>query len=136
MSDPDSDHAPPLPDIVQDSRLPTELAAGRMVHSRLESDPARARWPRLVEETWLRRRELGSGAFGSVCLETCISGPRAGGLRAVKEIRKPPRGREGPAANYAPDLEATAKFSHERVSLPFPIARRLPLGWDGGVVAS
>lgn len=68
------------------------------------------------EETWKRKRILGRGAYGTVWLEerTAGSGPRDGEshLRAIKEIRKRPH--VSSASEFHRELEAIAKFSHDR----------------------
>ncbi|KAH6962015.1 kinase-like domain-containing protein [Ilyonectria sp. MPI-CAGE-AT-0026] len=68
------------------------------------------------EETWKRKRILGRGAYGTVWLEECIasSGQPHGAshLRAIKEIRKHPY--VSSASEFYRELEAIAKFSHER----------------------
>ncbi|KAF7558250.1 hypothetical protein G7Z17_g92 [Cylindrodendrum hubeiense] len=68
-----------------------------------------------TEEKWERKRRLGRGAYGTVWLEKCIesSGPRNGesDLRAVKEIHKLPN---VSTSEFHRELEAIAKFSHER----------------------
>jgi hypothetical protein len=77
-----------------------------------------------VEERWQRKKELGSGGFGTVWLETCVSSSsyssssngNQNGLRAVKEIRT--GGSTSLAAmDYTRELEAIAKFSQAQVRI-------------------
>lgn len=69
-----------------------------------------------LEDTWKRKRILGHGAYSTVWLEECIasSGPRDGEshLRAIKEIHKRPH--VSSASEFHRELEAIAKFSHDR----------------------
>jgi serine/threonine protein kinase len=97
-------------DLVRDSKLHTEFPSGITKHVKYVSSRS-ARQGRLrVEESWKRQQTLGRGSFGQVWLETCISGPDQGKLRAVKEIAK-----GGSAIDYERELEAIAKFSHSNV---------------------
>ncbi|KAH7146670.1 kinase-like domain-containing protein [Dactylonectria estremocensis] len=98
-----------VPDLVHDSRLTTcFLPNGATQHTVYHQ--SRNRRPARVNETWYRQRELGNGSFGCVWLERCASGPAEGKLRAVKDIRKDP----SLPVSYSRELEAMAKFSHER----------------------
>ncbi|TQW10191.1 protein kinase [Cordyceps javanica] len=106
----DCHHFPALPDIVRDARLEAEFftthtkivsyASGTSVHER------RLR----IEELWFRDRQLGHGAYGIVHLERCERGGRAR-LRAVKQIKK--NIASGEPLDYARELEAIMKFSHQ-----------------------
>ncbi|KAJ4264718.1 hypothetical protein NW764_015803 [Fusarium oxysporum] len=99
-----------VPDLVRDSRLPTcFLPSGATQHTIYRvSDQSPHRRPSRINETWYRQRELGSGGFGCVWLERCVSGPTDGKVRAVKEIRKDP----SLPVPFSRELEAMAKFSH------------------------
>ena len=99
-------------DFVQDWRLPTVFLSDGIQHTlwRRSRSGGRRRTPR--EETWRRERDLGSGSFGQVYLERSVSGPKKGRLRALKAIRKDV---DSPAVDYARELQAAAKFSHDRV---------------------
>jgi len=121
----------PLPDIVLDSQLKTEITDGKTIHSFLKSDPARRKRPRRVEESWVRRTKLGSGSFGEVWLEICVGGPQQGSRRAVKEIKK-----SQSAENHARELEAIAKFSQQPVcSGGAQVASGVPLSLDANTNA-
>ncbi|KAH7124522.1 kinase-like domain-containing protein [Dactylonectria macrodidyma] len=101
-----------VPDFVRDSRMMTRfLPSGATEHTvyRVSHQSPHLR-PCRINEMWYRRRELGNGSFGCVWLEKCASGPAEGKLRAVKEIRKDP----SLPVPYLRELEAMAKFSHER----------------------
>jgi hypothetical protein len=100
-------------DLVRDSKLESSILDDYTIHTKYISNPATGERRTRVEERWQRTKELGRGSYGVVWLEKCTSGPGSGQLRAVKELRKEP-------ANVSPihyhrELEAIAKFSHERV---------------------
>jgi hypothetical protein len=104
-----------ISDLVLDSKIETSFLDGgshiRHVRTTLGSS-ARHRQLR-TEETWQRKRSLGMGTYGVVWLEQCIDGKERKRVRAVKEIRK-----DGnlPTSFLFRELEAIAKFSHDRVS--------------------
>jgi hypothetical protein len=101
-----------LPDLVLDSRLHTEFRESITVHSYHEIGGGR-RFFR--EEHWKQERFLGRGGFGQVRLERCITQrTKQNSLRAVKVINKPLHPSESLDLNR--ELEAIAKFSHDRVS--------------------
>ncbi|KAJ4230755.1 hypothetical protein NW757_013953 [Fusarium falciforme] len=99
-------------DLVRDFQLTTCFLAGDRTQHTVNrvSDRARHRRPSRINETWSREQELGSGGFGCVWLERCVSGPAEGKLRAVKEIRKDP----SLLVSYSRELEAMARFSHKK----------------------
>ena len=66
-----------------------------------------------TEEIWKQERQIGSGGFGSVWLETCTSGIQKGTIRAMKKIAV--RQTSSRDAAYIRELEAIAKFSHRKV---------------------
>ena len=102
-----------LSDLVRDWKLESVVEDDITLQIRHVSNAAAGLWRQRVEERWKRTRELGRGSFGVVWLEECTSGPSNGQLRAVKELRKTRRSM--PPAYYSKELEAIAKFSHERV---------------------
>jgi hypothetical protein len=102
-----------LPDIVRDSELVTEILGDHIIHAQYVSNPARRQRQQRLDEKWARKKKLGGGSFGTVWLETCVSGPSMGSVRAVKEIIKPEGTKSGP--DYGRELEAITKFSHRRV---------------------
>lgn len=105
-----------LPNLVTDSKLETGFRAGsplETIHVFHESDRSSQR--RLVSrsESWQRQKKIGCGAFGSVWLEKCTKGGRSDiGLRVIKQIDRDPR---FPRIDYSRELEAIAKFSHQKV---------------------
>jgi len=101
---------PDLPDLVRDSKIETKSDNNGVFHHVFFETGQSAR-QRLVrrEEQWVRERELGRGAFGTVFLERCTS-TGGGTLRAVKELRKFVT--VGQEVDYLMELEAIAKFSH------------------------
>ncbi|KAH7022221.1 kinase-like domain-containing protein [Ilyonectria destructans] len=106
-------HLPHVSDLIRDSQLTTRfLPDGTTQHAIYSTRVQSGRRRRIrVEETWRKERELGNGTFGRVWLEGCIAGPATGKLRAVKEIDK---NSEVSAIDYSRELEAVAKFSHEK----------------------
>ncbi|KAH7171278.1 kinase-like domain-containing protein [Dactylonectria macrodidyma] len=106
--------APPgrTSDLVRDSQLRTAVSLGLTHHTYYESNLDSQRRRTRIKETWRRGRELGNGTFGRVWQETCEAGPKCSQLRAVKEI---PKDRTlSSSIDYARELEAMAKFSHDR----------------------
>jgi hypothetical protein len=103
-------------DVIRDARLDATFADGKIQHplytSAPSGGPTRER-PLKGVQTWTRRKELGSGTFGTVWLEECSDGAQAGMLRAVKEVRKAPMRING--IDYGRELEAVLKFSHQKV---------------------
>jgi len=95
-----------LSDIARDSRLDIEVFADHAIHTYYSSNPAAGRIQ--VRDKWERKGKLGSGGFATVYLESCVSGPNSGELRAVKVINK------RLTTNWDRELETIAKFSHER----------------------
>ena len=67
------------------------------------------------EEYWRQVSRIGSGAYGSVWLEKCVQGHRDVEVQAVKEVSTRPL-RSGLQIDYSRELEAIAKFSHDKVS--------------------
>jgi hypothetical protein len=67
----------------------------------------------------VREDNLGTGAFGTVWLEKLITENGEEKYRAVKEIRKRVHGSK--IIDYNRELEAIAKFSHQRVRESFYI---------------
>ncbi|KAF7547010.1 hypothetical protein G7Z17_g8020 [Cylindrodendrum hubeiense] len=119
---------PRMSDLVVESKIDAtwDPATEQTTHVRTAVGVS-ARLRRLkTEETWQRKRVLGHGAYGTVWLEQRIakSGSQHGesNLRAIKEIRKRP---EASAYFFHRELEAIAKFSHERFKHCFVYS----LGW-------
>ncbi|KAF2967847.1 hypothetical protein GQX73_g5786 [Xylaria multiplex] len=105
-------------DLVQDLRLETSISPdGDTQHTYMHSEPDSGERAVLVTENWKQSRLLGRGGFGSVWLETCISGPRQGEFRAVKEIKKQDISADF-TIDYSRELQAVAKFSHRKVARP------------------
>lgn len=106
-----SNESPLNSDLVQDSRLPTTiLPDGETKHTIWRSDKSGRRRRSRKDEIWRREpgKKIGSGSFGQVWLERSSTGR----VRALKAIRKEP---QFSAMAYARELEAVAKFSHDRV---------------------
>lgn len=102
-----------LSDLARDSKLETRFHGKYTRHRFIESDPIQGARDVVREEYWTREKLVGSGAFGRVWCERCVKGAKDYNIRAVKEIIKPPS--YGKRVDYSRELEAIAKFSHERV---------------------
>jgi len=103
-----------LPDLVRDSQLDVELRDGCTVHVCFEYSPSSRQRAVPTEEIWKQERQIGSGGFGSVWLETYTSGIQKGAIRAVKKIAV--RQTSSRDAAYIRELEAIAKFSHRKIA--------------------
>lgn len=103
-----------IPDLVRDSRLETRFHTKYTAHRFHELDLTNGAKTVIRVEYWQRQRRIGGGSYGRVWLERCVKGGRDHDVRAVKEIDKPPQARKH--INYHRELEAIAKFSHDRVS--------------------
>lgn len=103
-----------LPELVRDSRLVTEATGVETVHIR---PSARRNRPR--REKWILTKVIGQGGGGSVWLQKQVEGSEIGTLRAVKVIRTDTDRNSTSASSsrrFVRELEATAKFSQEKVS--------------------
>jgi hypothetical protein len=103
-----------LPDLVRDSKLETCIFDGTIVHTYYETDSKSLRRAVPRNERWQRQNLIGAGSYGSVWLEKCIQGQRDIELRAVKQIAIAAHPRSKSMA-YSRELEAIAKFSHQKV---------------------
>ncbi|CAI6094766.1 unnamed protein product [Clonostachys chloroleuca] len=104
-------------DLVRDSKLDTSFTGEDVVcHTSYTFHPRNRHNRIVVEEKWKLERYLGRGGFGQVDLQKCVQGPKEGELRAVKMIVKNPFNDETKKINYDRELEAIAKFSHEKAS--------------------
>ena len=104
---------PRLPDLVLDSKLDTEIDKDYTIHTYYESkvDSLERAAPRI--EYWKQGKYLGKGSFGSVWLQECTENRQGAGVRAVKKIVI---GKPATEDKYCVrELEAIAKFSHQRV---------------------
>ena len=113
---------PPIPDLVQISKLEThfDLDSNCTRHVRYETGTTSRRRRIRKEEKWSREKGLGHGSSGVVWLERCIQGDHEGQVRAVKEVRKPK------SDDYYRELEAIALFSHTKVGLSAFLAHHCP----------
>jgi Protein tyrosine and serine/threonine kinase len=103
-----------VPDLVLDSRLRTRFNGSEAIHSFVEIDGAGRRTDR--KEHWKWERGLGRGGFGQIQLERCVTtGTKKDAMRAVKIISKQTNSRM--SLDFNRELEAIAKFSHDRVGL-------------------
>jgi hypothetical protein len=102
-------------DLIWDSKLDTRFDPGFTVHTYREVLTSSERRVVQRQEYWHRESRVGGGEYACVWLEKCMHGHRDVELQAVKEVStKPLRG--GRQIKYSRELEAIAKFSHDKVS--------------------
>ncbi|KAK5631506.1 hypothetical protein RRF57_007220 [Xylaria bambusicola] len=102
-------------DLVQDLRLETSVGHdGVTKHTYAHAEPGSGQRAVPVTENWKQSRLLGRGGCGTVWLEVCVSGPKQGEFRAVKEIKKQDIWAD--TIDYGRELQAVAKFSHRKYS--------------------
>jgi hypothetical protein len=111
-----------IPDLVRDSKLDTRFHSGYTSHVYYESGPTALERVIPREEHWKRVKNIGRGAYGNVWLEQCVKGQAHVEWRAVKQISKPRQPVK--LMNYNRELEAIAKFSHQKVSTSIRIDSR------------
>jgi hypothetical protein len=123
---------PPVSDLVRDSKLETQFSQKYTQHVYYVSGVTPHQRKVRKEERWVRGDNLGTGAFGTVWLEKLVTENGEEKYRAVKEIRK--RVHWSKTIDYNRELEAIAKFSHQRVRgnfyiriLPSSLVPSLPL---------
>ena len=104
---------PPVPDLVRDSKLETIFYEKYTQHIYHVSGANPRQRKVRKEECWERCGNLGTGTFGTVWLEKLIVDNSEEKYRAVKEIRKGMQ--QSSAIDYSRELEAIAKFSHQKV---------------------
>ncbi|KAK3683414.1 kinase-like domain-containing protein [Podospora appendiculata] len=97
-------------DLVKDSELETKFFDDHLRHIFYRRGTNATDRRIRLSEKWVRNRQLGSGSFGTVWLETCKKTVRQGTptTRAVKEIKVDPR------IDITRELEAIAKFSNNK----------------------
>lgn len=104
-----------LSDLVRDSKLETQLLGSSIQHIFYDTGSSAKQRRVRREERWARQKFVGQGAYGRVYLEQCETGGSSR-LRAVKEIKKSVT--IGEEIDYMRELEAVAKFSHQKVNAP------------------
>ncbi|KIW24675.1 uncharacterized protein PV07_10377 [Cladophialophora immunda] len=99
-------------DLILDSKLETQFESSFTVHTYREICAISER--RVIrKEYWHRESHIRNGAYGGVWLEKCVQGHRDVQMRAVKQLSiKPSRNAE--RIDYSRELQAIAKFSHEK----------------------
>lgn len=102
-------------DLILDSKLDTRFDSGFTVHVYREVPTNLERRVVQREEYWRRVSPIGAGAYGNVWLEKCVQGQRDVETRAVKQVSTRPL-RNGRQIDFSRELEAIAKFSHDKVS--------------------
>ncbi|KAH0551390.1 hypothetical protein GP486_007397, partial [Trichoglossum hirsutum] len=103
---------PPASDLVRDSKLETTFCKEYTQHVYHVSGANLRQRKIRKEERWEKCRTIGSGSFGSVQLERLITDSSEEKYRAVKKIKKSTQ--QSSAIDYNRELEAIAKFSHEK----------------------
>ena len=111
-------------DLVVDSKLDTQFHSRYTVHVYREVCNDSERRVVQRQEYWRPISEIGAGAYGRVWLEKCVHGQRDIETRAVKKVSLRPL-RNGKQIDFSRELEAIAKFSHDKASSePLSIAFR------------
>ncbi|KAI0148960.1 kinase-like domain-containing protein [Pestalotiopsis sp. NC0098] len=100
-----------LSDLVHDSKIETQLVGSCIQHTFYDTGSSAKQRRVRREERWVRQKFVGQGAYGRVYLEQCETGGSSR-LRAVKEIKKSVT--IGEEIDYVRELEAVAKFSHQK----------------------
>jgi serine/threonine protein kinase len=112
-------HSSPLPDLVKDSQLQAAFRGDTTVHRTTSTDSHGRRVKH--QEQWKIEEYLGQGAYGRVWKESRVSNENdeeaVAKVRAVKMILKPQHASKG--FDYNRELEAIAKFSHQRYESRF-----------------
>ncbi|KAF3021955.1 hypothetical protein E8E14_009683 [Neopestalotiopsis sp. 37M] len=103
---------PRASDLVHDSKLETKFIGHDTRHISYRSVASTQQRRVRVDELWNRKRKVGDGTYGRVWLELCSEGPKAGELRAVKEIPKVQTNKA--KTDYTKELEAITKFSQAK----------------------
>jgi hypothetical protein len=104
---------PPVSDLIRDSKLETMFHDKYTQHVYYVSGANPRQRMMRKEEHWERRGILGSGTFGTVWLEKLITDNSEEKYRAIKGIKKGMH--QSGAIDYSRELEAIAKFSHQKV---------------------
>jgi calcium/calmodulin-dependent protein kinase I len=102
-------------ELVNDMKLNAEVHPDGSTSHYTYAQGTAGRWPKA--EIWKRGKILGSGGFGVVWVEQCVSSQGPGRLRAVKMIKKEPD--PSKRAYCDQELEAIAKFSQPKVGAIF-----------------
>jgi len=100
-------------DLVLDSKLQTTFHNNYTRHVIDIAGPNVHRRRTTQEQRWRRKKPLGRGAFGEVWLEELTAGQSSVMQRAVKIIER------HTSVDYGRELEAFAKFSHNKVGINF-----------------
>lgn len=106
-------------ELVNDMKLNAEIRPDGTSHRTFQPDYSQGttgRWRPKIE-IWKRGRNIGSGSFGKVWVEQCVSSDGPARLRAVKMVKK----LSDPSHSIYLDqeLEAIAKFSQPKVRTTF-----------------
>jgi hypothetical protein len=119
-----------LPDLVRDSKIETQDLKTCLQHVFYETGRSVQQRRIRREERWVRQAKVDHGAYGAVYLEKCDLGSKTK-LRAVKVINK--HLNSGQELNYIQELEAVARFSHEKMIMPHSHVRLVPLLIDASI---
>lgn len=85
--------------LLQDWRVDTTIDSNGYWHHKSQSGP----------ECWKLVGNLGSGGFGDVCQELCVSGRSKNSMRAVKHVLK------GQMSDIRRELVALVTFSNSNI---------------------
>src|SRR5438034_987774 len=104
---------PLVSDFVRDSKLEITFYEKYMQHIYYVSGANPHQRKMRKKEDWEKYGNLGTSTFGTVWLEKLITDNSEEKYRAIKEIRKGMQ--QSRAIDYSYELEAIAKFSHQKV---------------------
>ncbi|KAK7430433.1 hypothetical protein QQZ08_002952 [Neonectria magnoliae] len=104
-----------LTELVRDSRLPATFRCEGQQSYTIHSRPT-VHWSRPTKEVWKHERDLVRGGFGLVELQSIEAEPGRVQYRAVKSIDIADHQSKTKRSLYMRELEALAKFSHEKVA--------------------
>ncbi|KAJ5504905.1 kinase-like protein [Penicillium fimorum] len=102
-------------DLVADTKFRVEFHADFVHRFTFHSSNIPDQYVRRMErlDIWKNEKEVGSGSFGNVWLQRCLTSEDQSELQAVKMVRKRKLSSNG--IDFFKELEAMAKFSQRKI---------------------